>query len=235
MITSKDRQFEIDNRKIGVHANIRDVVELLQYNTMGAIACPLVLGRTGSSQDVDFAADKAPKPIAAITADTPLPALPPAAITADTPLPAAPAAEMALPPPPAAAAAPAAKGAPLPAAPAIAQASLPAPPTSVNDEDGEDEEDNPFADEAADEETAVYEALYKKKAASTDVELGAAVVAGLLKESGADVKVLRQVWNDAKKAPDVPHGAKGKMNFNEFVVACKLTVKAGGNFASSEA
>jgi hypothetical protein len=98
-----------------------------------------------------------------------------------------------------------------------------------------DEEDNPFADDAADEENVIYEALFKQKAASTDVELSAAVVAGLLKKSGAATKVLRQVWNDAKKVPDVPHGAIGKMNFLEFVVACKLTVKAGGNFASSEA
>ena len=75
--------------------------------------------------------------------------------------------------------------------------------------------------------------MYMKKAASTDDELGAAVVAGLLQESGADTKVLRQVWNAAKKAPDVPHGAKGKMNFQEFVVACKLTVEAGGSFAAS--
>ena len=107
-------------------------------------------------------------------------------------------------------------------------------PTSVDVDDEEDEEENPFADEdAADQEVAIYEALFKKKAASTDVELGAAVVAGLLKESGADVKVLRQVWKEAKKAPDTPHGAKGMMNFQEFVAACKLTVKAGGTFAST--
>lgn len=97
----------------------------------------------------------------------------------------------------------------------------------------EDEEDNPFADEVADQENAIYEALYKKKAASTGDELGASVVAGLLKESGLNTAVLRQVWNDAKKSPDVPHGAKGKMNFQEFVVACKLTIEAGGTFAAS--
>ena len=106
-----------------------------------------------------------------------------------------------------------------------------APASAANDED---EEANPFADEVNEsDECVVYEALYMKKAASTDDELGAAVVAGLLQESGADTKVLRQVWNAAKKAPDVPHGAKGKMNFQEFVVACKLTVEAGGSFAAS--
>jgi len=104
-------------------------------------------------------------------------------------------------------------------------------PTLVGKE--EDEEDNPFMNEVADQESAIYEALYKKKAASTGDELGAFVVAGLLKESGADTSVLRRVWNAAKKAPDVPHGAKGKMNFKEFVLACKLTVKAGGSFAAS--
>ena len=100
----------------------------------------------------------------------------------------------------------------------------------------EDEEYNPFVDEVgdvADQESALYEALYKKKAASTGDELSASVVAGLLKESGADTSVLRRVWDAAKKAPDVPHGTKGTMNFKEFVVACKLTVKAGGSFAAS--
>ena len=104
-------------------------------------------------------------------------------------------------------------------------------PTLVDKE--EDEEGNPFADEVGDQESAIYEALYKKKAASTGDELGASVVAGLLKESGADTRVLREAWNTAKNAPDVPHGAKSKMNFKEFVVACKLTVKAGGTFAAS--
>eukprot|EP00729_Bicosta_minor_P009391 gene9391-16078_t len=78
-----------------------------------------------------------------------------------------------------------------------------------------------------------YEALFLKVAASKDEEVGAAKIATLLKTTGLSQKILRDVWNASKKAPDVPHGAKGKMNFNEFVVACKLTVEAGGSFASS--
>ena len=104
-------------------------------------------------------------------------------------------------------------------------------PTLVDTE--EDEEGNPFVDKVADQEGAIYEALYKKKAASTGDELSASVVAALLEESGASTRVLRSVWNAAKKEPNVPHGAKSKMNFKEFVVACKLTVKAGGTFAAS--
>ena len=130
----------------------------------------------------------------------------------------------------------------LPAPPAVAEGSAATPPatttapTSVVDEG--DEEDNPFADEEADQENAIYEALYKKKVASTTDDLGAAEAAALLKESGLDQKALRSVWNAAKKDPAVQHGSKGKMNFDEFVCACKLAEEAGGTFAeniSSEA
>jgi len=63
-------------------------------------------------------------------------------------------------------------------------------------------------------------------------------VAALLEESGLDKTALRSVWNAAKKDPAVQHGSKGKMNFDEFVCACKLAEEAGGTFAeniSSEA
>ena len=58
-------------------------------------------------------------------------------------------------------------------------------------------------------------------------------MAALLRESGLDQKALKFVWSTAKKDPAVQHGLKAKMNFDEFVLACKLAVKAGGTFAAS--
>lgn len=79
----------------------------------------------------------------------------------------------------------------------------------------------------------IYEPLYTKKAASTIDHLGEAEVVELLKESGLDQKALRSVWIAAKADPAVQHGANGKMNFDEFVLACRLAVKAGGTFANT--
>lgn len=77
-----------------------------------------------------------------------------------------------------------------------------------------------------------FEALFLKVAASKDQEVGAAKIATLLKTTGLSQKILRDVWNATKKAAAVAHAdSKGKMNFAEFVVACKLAGDQGGSFA----
>ena len=106
----------------------------------------------------------------------------------------------------------------------------------VDEGNNGNEEGNPFADAEgiiAHQEDEIYEALFKKKAASITDDLGAVEVAALLRESGLDQKALKFVWSTAKKDPAVQHGLKAKMNFDEFVLACKLAVKAGGTFAAS--
>ena len=61
--------------------------------------------------------------------------------------------------------------------------------------------------------------------------LKAVAASTLLRESGLEKSALRKVWGRAKHDPSVP---KDSMNLAEFLLACKLVVKAGGKFPSAE-
>ena len=53
----------------------------------------------------------------------------------------------------------------------------------------------------------------------------------VLQESGLEKSALRKVWGQAK-AKHEPSVPKNSMNLAQFLLACKLVVKAGGKFPS---